>query len=618
MTTDRDQPDRNERSDDPAGRTGGWRDRIRALPWLTARAPWWVSALLGVVLVLAGLLLVIRPLAALHVLGLYIGVSCVVAGVADLVRRRSEDAEARRSLPDRLLPWFWIVVGVLLAAWLGRHVGLFGPVVAIALIVSGVGSVLRGGRVRTWRLAPEAVLGIAEIVFGVLALLWPDATLIVIAVLFGGRTAIFGVTLLIRAVTTVLRPERPAAAHERRRSSAVRWVGAVCVLALAVGAGWVSHTLRSGAPVLDPFYATPDELPDTAGELIRWDEYSGNLPDGMTGYRIYYTTTNGWGDIVASSGILAVPEGAGGPVPLITWAHGTVGIARACAPSIGPDALVLGGEPGADRLAELGWAMVATDYPGMGAEGATPYLIGEAEGRAVLDAARAARQLTEVSLSEETVIWGHSQGGHGALWAGQLAADYAPDLNVLGTAALSPASDPRAIAETVLAHPDAAGATLGIAFVVDSYTGYYPDLDFEDTVVPAGRTIVREAASRCTGEGGTLVTILAGLSVARDQPIIDPDALAGTFGDRLTENTATGPWAAPLFIGQGEADEVIPFHINTAYVEQLCGMDVDVEFHGYPDGSHMSVLAPGAQLNEDVVRWTQDRLAGLASEPNCP
>ncbi|TDE97647.1 lipase [Occultella glacieicola] len=603
---------------------------MRALPWVTARAPWWVAAVLGVILVAAGLVLVSHPLGALGVLGFYVGASCVVSGVADLLGRgpaalrtggvdsaEPAGATSARSLSDRLLPWFWIAVGVVVIVWLGRDVGLFGPAIAIAMIVSGCVSVLRPIVGRTWRGAPEAMLGIAEVTFGVLALLWPDATLIVIAVLFGARTVLFGLTLLIRAGQQVWRPGHRPELRDRR-TAVLRWVGAAAVLALAVGAGWISHTLRAGIPVADSFFDTPGELPDTPGHLIRWEEYSGNLPDGMVGFRIFYTTTNAWGEVVPSSGMLAVPADADGPVPLITWAHGTVGVARACAPSIGPDALTVGGQPAAAQLADLGWAMVASDYPGMGAAGDDPYLIGEGEGRAVLDAARAARQLETTSLSDQTVIWGHSQGGHGALWAGQLADDYAPDLNVLGTAALSPASNPRALADSVLAHPDAAGATLGIAFVVDSYTRYYPDLALDDTVVPAGRTIVREAASRCTGEGGTLVTILAGLSVARDQPIVDPDALAGTFGDRLTENTATGPWAAPVFIGQGEADEVIEFGINTDYVGLLCGQGVDVEFHGYPDGTHMSVLATGSQLNADVVRWTQERLAGSPSEPNCP
>src|SRR5690606_2378075 len=94
-----------------------------------------------------------------------------------------------------------------------------------------------------------------------------------------------------------------------------------------------------------------------------------------------------------------------------------------------------------DQVVEQGWAIVATDYTGLGTEDPHPYLIGEGEGRSVLDAIRAAQELADVNLAEETVVWGHSQGGHAALWTGQLAPTYAPDLEIVGVAALAPASN---------------------------------------------------------------------------------------------------------------------------------------------------------------------------------
>src|SRR6516165_5881755 len=43
-------------------------------------------------------------------------------------------------------------------------------------------------------------------------------------------------------------------------------------------------------------------------------------------------------------------------------------------------------------------------------------LIGEGEARAALDSVRAARQMAELTLDMRTVVWGHLQGGHAALW----------------------------------------------------------------------------------------------------------------------------------------------------------------------------------------------------------
>ncbi len=100
-----------------------------------------------------------------------------------------------------------------------------------------------------------------------------------------------------------------------------------------------------------------------------------------------------------------------------------------------------------EAVVQQGWAVVVTDYAGLGTAGPHPYLIGEGEARSVLDATRAARQLDDISLSTETVVWGHSQGGHAALWTGQLAPTYAPDVGVIAVAAMAPAANLPALIE---------------------------------------------------------------------------------------------------------------------------------------------------------------------------
>ncbi len=54
---------------------------------------------------------------------------------------------------------------------------------------------------------------------------------------------------------------------------------------------------------------------------------------------------------------------------------------------------------------------------------------------------RAAKQIPGLDLANQTVVWGHSQGGHAALWTGMIAPSYAPDVHVVGMAALAPASN---------------------------------------------------------------------------------------------------------------------------------------------------------------------------------
>ena len=88
---------------------------------------------------------------------------------------------------------------------------------------------------------------------------------------------------------------------------------------------------------------------------------------------------------------------------------------------------------------DAGYVVAATDYEGLGTPGLHPSLVGESEGRGVLDAARAARGMKAAAAGSKALVFGLSEGGHSALFAGELAASYAPELRVLGVAAVAPA-----------------------------------------------------------------------------------------------------------------------------------------------------------------------------------
>ena len=142
-------------------------------------------------------------------------------------------------------------------------------------------------------------------------------------------------------------------------------------------------------------------------------------------------------------GPLAIPKGKApkGGWPVISWAHGTTGIADQCAPSRdGANQLIVSyAYPLLQRWLKAGYAVVRTDYEGLGTPGDHPYLIGRSEGDSVLDAVRAARKLDK-RLGKRVVIAGHSQGGQSALFAASLAPKYTPDLKVRGTVAFAPVS----------------------------------------------------------------------------------------------------------------------------------------------------------------------------------
>ncbi len=178
--------------------------------------------------------------------------------------------------------------------------------------------------------------------------------------------------------------------------------------------------------------------------------------------------------------------------PGIAWTHGTTGVVPGCAPSLLDDPFA--NVPALRQLIDKGWVYVATDYVGLGTSGPHPYLIGEGEARSALDSIRALRQMEGIRVGDGTVVWGHSQGGHAALWTGIVAPVYAPDMDILGVAAVAPASDLRPLVEAVQGTP--VGRIMS-SFVLRSYSEAYPDVEFDAYVSGLTRWVARDVAGRC-------------------------------------------------------------------------------------------------------------------------
>jgi pimeloyl-ACP methyl ester carboxylesterase len=215
------------------------------------------------------------------------------------------------------------------------------------------------------------------------------------------------------------------------------------LLLLAVPAA-ADAKVRKGPSGL-AFYKPPKPLPGGKhGALIWARKLSGGaaLKGGASNKLILYRSTGVDGKATAVSGSVAIPKGKApkGGWPVITWAHGTTGIADQCAPSRdGANKLSSYAYPLLQRWLKAGYAVVRTDYTGLGTPGDHPFLIGRPEGESVLDAVRAARSLDK-RLGKRVAIAGHSQGGQAALFAASLAPKYTPDLKIRGTVAFAPVS----------------------------------------------------------------------------------------------------------------------------------------------------------------------------------
>jgi acetyl esterase/lipase len=268
----------------------------------------------------------------------------------------------------------------------------------------------------------------------------------------------------------------------------------------------------------------------------------------------------------------------------------------------------------ADRVLEQHWVLVATDYVGLGTAGPHPYLIGQGEGRSALDAIRAAHQLSGLEISDRTVVWGHSQGGHAALWTGGLAATYAPELDIVGVASLAPASDLEALVANL---GSVTGGILFAAYALAGYEAAYADVRDTDYVDPSARTLLRELSKRCLADPRTIVSVVEALAIARDRDVFSRPLTTGPMLAHLQANTPSRPIPAPLLIAQGLTDPLVVPGVQRAYVRARCDAGQALEYLAVPDRDHVALVEADSPLIPALIQWTSDRFAGLPATNGC-
>lgn len=568
--------------------------------------PRWLGAVLGVVCVLAGLYVMFRPFLSWGVLIVVLVGALLLAAVAEVVSAGPLWARVVRGVA-------WFVVAALVLFWPGLTITMLVALVAASLAITGVSRIVQAVRGSRPERFASVVSGIAAILLAITALAWPDATVFVVAAIFGVQLVLFGAALLMRAWRGRTRNTQDSGGAAVARSRGARIRGSIAATLAFVGsvALLVGSLALSGTPQPGPFYAAPAHLPAEPGILLASEPFERDVPDGSEGWKILYTTTNGDDEVIVASGLVVSPKGAKAS-PVIAWAHGTTGFAVGCAPSLLPHPFVAGGMPATDAVLAAGWSIVATDYPGLGTSGVQPYLIGEGEGRAVLDAVRAASQLEHTSLAADTVVWGHSQGGHASLWAGGLASTYAPELSILGVAAMAPASDLPVLLTGIADAP--IGSVFG-SFALAAYAGTYDNVESQDYVRPGAQLMMQEMHARCLTDPATLVSLATALSA--DGSVWAQSPGKGALGAQAAANVPRMRILAPVLLAQGLTDTLVLPTMQEGYVADQCDAGQVIDYREYPGADHMGLVAD-TQLMSDLMAWTGDRFAGVPVVAQCP
>jgi hypothetical protein len=359
------------------------------------------------------------------------------------------------------------------------------------------------------------------------------------------------------------------------------------------------HTLP-----LTSFYDTPHPLrPGKPGELIRSepiDEY--NLPFEVSALRVLYHSRTANGEDVPVSAVVLVPDGkppASG-WPVIAWAHEFRGAARQCAPSLMKN---LGAGPILAMYANLGYAVVATDYSGLGADSGNAVLDMQSNALDVIYSVPAARAAV-TQIGPKWIALGPFQGGLAAV---AVAESDVRDPNYLGSVATSGVADAQQAYEHFAQGSSSSNRMLLVLVLASTVKALYPEFQVSDMLKDKALPAYQRVAQTCGGETEPEFTN------AMLKPGWENNRFVKEFFSRNTPGQKRAH--SPLLVVSGGADVAIPTEMSGTTVAHMCKQGDRILFLKYPDLDASGVM--GASV-ADQISWIKARFAGYAAPSNCP
>jgi glycerophosphoryl diester phosphodiesterase/pimeloyl-ACP methyl ester carboxylesterase len=344
----------------------------------------------------------------------------------------------------------------------------------------------------------------------------------------------------------------------------------------------------------DPSAAVAAILPSTFGKLLKSDSFAG--PRNLKSWRVLFTSSLRDGKETQVSGLVFVPDRPAptGGWPVLSYAHATVGLADVCAPSKNLGML----ENTVAGLFGQNMVVVMSDYPGLGTPGPHPFLDGNSAGRSVLDIVRAAQTIPGVQVSKRVVMWGHSQGGHAALFAGELAPLYTPELEVVGVAAGAVPAELTKFTDQLAASPRRGYIPLIAAGLVATN----PKLKLTDALTPDGVKLAQRLDTECSD-----VVVDAGAQTN----LLKPSGIPNSWKETLaTDEPGTRAIEAPVFLIHGDKDELVPLAASESVEKRYSTLGVKIQRKVYPGAKHAGSAL--ASLS-DVTAWINGRINATGS-----
>jgi pimeloyl-ACP methyl ester carboxylesterase len=353
------------------------------------------------------------------------------------------------------------------------------------------------------------------------------------------------------------------------------------------------------APAGLAFYSPPARLVAGQPGTVIWSRRistPAELPAAARATLVLYRSVLPNGKPTAVSGLVFTPRGKAPRKgwKLISWAHGTTGIADGCAPSRDAGSSYV--YPQFNTWLKHGYAIAQTDYQGLGTPGTHMYLIGRAEGASVDDIALAARAIDPL-IGNRFAIAGHSQGGQAALFAAAMAGRDRP-MRFVGVAAFAPASHllTQVKAAPALTAPGGGLSALGALIVVGAAADSNA-INLHALLSPAAYSLLPEVGRECLSQ---LAAPNSWGGLAPSQ-LVNPGADTTAIYKVLDGENPALKIGSPVMILQGEADTtVFPAFTNELDTELIAKGD-HVTYIKFPGVVHGNVVAAGLNVASSAL-----------------
>jgi len=339
------------------------------------------------------------------------------------------------------------------------------------------------------------------------------------------------------------------------------------------------------------FYDGPIPPPGTTIESVPLDPAL-SLTGAGPAYRVLYSTVDQHDQPAVSTGAVFLPPGPApeGGFPVIAWAHGTVGLGDDCTPSALPRS------PRDDEYLShwlnQGYAVVASDYAGLGTPGLMSYLNSVTTAHGVVDSVIAAHDMG-LPLSPEWAIVGQSQGGGAAVASARWATEFSAGtgLDYRGVVATgTPANIDNFVRQAgpALQLPELGPvANAYTAYILAAFREARPDLDINSVLTPEGLAAAERAETVCVR---ALTDELADLTPAAffSAPLSSIPGMAEALYEYM--GTPSTGFDRPLFLGVGLLDRDVPPASTLAFYDQLVANNQNVTLRIYPEEDHSGTV----------------------------